>query len=429
MTKGPQTPIVTKKHQARLERERIQNRYILIASIAVIVIIVALLGYGSVQQYLIQPRQPVAKVGTEVINTRQFQAYARYTRFQLIQQYAQYVSFAQMFGGSDPNSQQYLAQYWSQVNYQLEVNTLGQTVIDQLINFSLIKQYADENGITISQEAVDLAEEDFFQYYPGGTPTTAPTREILPTSTLSPAQVTIIPPTPTVVVTETASLTPTATLAPTPTASGPTATAVPQPTSTEYTQDAFQTNYNNYVDYLGTNVGISAIDLRWIIEMQLYQSEVYKIITADVADAQDQVWARHIVVADELTANDVLTRLQNREDFATLAAELSTDTNTSTTGGDLGWFGLGMQDPALEKVAYNLEIGQLSEPIQTASGWEIVQVLGHEVRQLTNDQLDQAKTDVFQAWLVAQREVRVVQIFDIWTTRVPTVPTLPPLGQ
>ena len=442
MAKGSQTQVVSKKHLARLERERRQNRIILIASIAIIVIVVALLSYGSIEQYLIQPNQPVARVGDDAVTTHEFQAYARYMRFQYIQQYAQYASFAQMFGTSAEETQTYLAQYWSQVNYQLEPNTLGQDVLDQVINFSLVKQYADENGIVVSKEDIDRAVEEFFGYYPSGTPTTAATREILPTSTLSAAQMTLVPPTATATMTATvestesaesaeatptATLEPTATLAPTATASGPTATSEPLPTPTEYTEDAYKENYNSYVDYLDANVGISSADLRWIIEMRLYQDAVYDIITADVAESHDQVWARHIVVADEATALDVLNRLENGEDFATLAAELSQDTTTAATGGDLGWFAVGVQDTELEKVAFNLNIGQLSEPIQTTAGWEIVQTLGHEVRQLTNDELEQARSSVFQIWLDEQRDTRDVQVFDIWTTRVPTVPTLPPL--
>ena len=69
-----------------------------------------------------------------------------------------------------------------------------------------------------------------------------------------------------------------------------------------------------------------------------------------------------------------------------------------------------------------------SEPVQTTAGWEIIQVLGHEIRQLTNEELEQAKGTVFQTWLDEQRILRDVQIFDIWSERVPLVPTMPPFG-
>jgi hypothetical protein len=64
MAKGQKSQIVTKKHLARQQRERIQNRYILITSIAIIVIVIGLIGYGLIQQYILQPQQPVAKLCT-----------------------------------------------------------------------------------------------------------------------------------------------------------------------------------------------------------------------------------------------------------------------------------------------------------------------------------------------------------------------------
>ena len=61
MAKGQKSHLVTKKHLARQERERRQNRIILGISVAVIVVVLALVGYGVVQQYIIQPKQPVTK--------------------------------------------------------------------------------------------------------------------------------------------------------------------------------------------------------------------------------------------------------------------------------------------------------------------------------------------------------------------------------
>ena len=98
MAKGQKSQIVTKKHLARQQRERLQNRYILIVSIAVIAVVVGLIGYGLIQTYVIQPGQPVAKVADKVVTTKQFQTYARYERIQWIQQYAYYQQLEQIFG-------------------------------------------------------------------------------------------------------------------------------------------------------------------------------------------------------------------------------------------------------------------------------------------------------------------------------------------
>jgi parvulin-like peptidyl-prolyl isomerase len=124
-------------------------------------------------------------------------------------------------------------------------------------------------------------------------------------------------------------------------------------------------------------------DLRWIFGMQLLREKVYEAVTADVASEQDQVWARHIVASDETQAQAIYDRLAAGEDFMTVATEVYTGT-TSTSEIDLGWFGVGTLGTEVDSVLFNLQLGQLSEPLQTANGWEIFQVLGHEVRTLTD---------------------------------------------
>ena len=58
--RGPS--LVTKKHLARAERERILTRYVLISAGAVLVLVLGLIGYGIVEENYIQPSQPVAFV-------------------------------------------------------------------------------------------------------------------------------------------------------------------------------------------------------------------------------------------------------------------------------------------------------------------------------------------------------------------------------
>jgi parvulin-like peptidyl-prolyl isomerase len=437
MAKGQKSQIVTKKHLARQQRERLQNRYILIASIAVIVLVVGLIGYGIVQQYIIQPNQPVAKVGNQAITTKQFQTFARYERVQWIRQYQNYQQLAQYFG-SDQSTMAYIQQLESQVDYQLQSTNIGQNAIDYLVANQIIQKEADKRGITISAPEVDKLLADALGYYPNGTPTTAPTTVPVPTSTLNPTQIALIPPTataiptstaiptPTITVTqEVASSTPTIVITPTATATtgAPTVTSTPAPTPTPYTTQEYATNFQQFLSNMKSVASLSESDLRWIFTMQQLRTKVYDAITADISRQQDEVWARHIVVSDQTQAQSIYDRLTKGENFETVATEVYSGTTNTI---DLGWFGKDTLDPNAQNPVWGMQIGQIGEPIQTATGWEIYQILGHEVRTLTDSELDTLKQNEFQKWIDAQKTTENVQTFDTWKTKVPTVPTIPP---
>ncbi|RLJ85248.1 peptidylprolyl isomerase [Planococcus citreus] len=84
--------------------------------------------------------------------------------------------------------------------------------------------------------------------------------------------------------------------------------------------------------------------------------------------------ARHILVADEETANEVKTKLDDGGDFAELAEEYSTDPGSAANGGSLDWFGTGAMVPEFEDAAYSLEVDEISEPVQSQHGFHIIQV-------------------------------------------------------
>jgi hypothetical protein len=431
MAKGQKSQLVTKKHLARQQRERLQNRYILFTSIAVIIIVVGLIGYGVVQQYILTPQQPVAKVGSKSITTKQFQTFARYERVQWIQQY-QYYQQLESFFGSNQSSLSYIQQLESQIDAQLAPTTLGQNTIDYLVANQIIQQEADKRGITVTKAEVDQYLQDYMRYYPNGTPTTAATSIPVPTSTLNPTQIALVPPTATALPTSTETPTPIITVtqevaSPTPTIvltpTAPVATGTPQPTPTAYTLSLYEKNVQQYLTDINKIASLSEADLRWVLTMQLLRQKVYDAITADISRQQDQVWARHIVVSDQTQSQSIYGRLVKGEIFETVATEVYSGTTNTI---DLGWFGKGKLDTNAENAVWAMQIGQLSEPIQTTSGWEIYQVLGHEVRTLTDSELDTLKQTDFQNWIDEQKIAGNVQTFDIWKTRVPTSPTIPP---
>ncbi|WP_042353602.1 peptidylprolyl isomerase [Bacillus rubiinfantis] len=87
-----------------------------------------------------------------------------------------------------------------------------------------------------------------------------------------------------------------------------------------------------------------------------------------------EIKARHILVEDEKTAQEVKEKLNAGSKFEDLAKELSKDTGSAEKGGDLGWFGSGKMVPEFEKAAYALDVNQISDPVKTQNGYHIIQV-------------------------------------------------------
>lgn len=86
--------------------------------------------------------------------------------------------------------------------------------------------------------------------------------------------------------------------------------------------------------------------------------------------------ARHILVAEEELAQQLLDRLGAGEEFADLAAEYGTD-GTSTRGGDLGCFGRGAMVADFEQAVLDAEVGTPSGPVATQFGFHVVLVYDH----------------------------------------------------
>ena len=86
MAKTKAAKVISKKHLARMERERRQTLLITYIAIAIVVIVVALIGYGILDQSVLQATKPVARVGEDTITTREFQMRVRLARQQYINQ-------------------------------------------------------------------------------------------------------------------------------------------------------------------------------------------------------------------------------------------------------------------------------------------------------------------------------------------------------
>lgn len=119
---------------------------------------------------------------------------------------------------------------------------------------------------------------------------------------------------------------------------------------------------------------------------------------------------RHILVADEATANQVVARLNAGEDFAAVAAQMSTDPGSKDKGGALG--DVPSQNsgfvPEFETAMNALAVGQISAPVKTQFGYHIIQVTavsppGQQTFEEVKEDLKQGlamenQRGAFEAW-------------------------------
>lgn len=134
-----------------------------------------------------------------------------------------------------------------------------------------------------------------------------------------------------------------------------------------------------------------------------------------------QVHARHILLRtneleDDQTVEQKLADIRNRiindkEDFAAIAAVTSQDPGSAADGGDLGWAGPGSFVPAFEKQIDTLDVNEISQPFKTEYGWHLVQLLGRRVHDDTEDKLRQ---QVF----AQLRESKAEEETELWLRRL-----------
>ncbi|TVR66706.1 MAG: hypothetical protein EA422_01515 [Gemmatimonadales bacterium] len=87
-------------------------------------------------------------------------------------------------------------------------------------------------------------------------------------------------------------------------------------------------------------------------------------------------------VAAEERAQRVYERLQEGESFTDLVDLESDDRQSAAQGGELPPFTRGAWPEAFEEAAFNLPIGEVSEPIRTPTGWHVLEVLSREDDQV-----------------------------------------------
>jgi foldase protein PrsA len=207
----------------------------------------------------------------------------------------------------------------AQLDQKLESSPLASTVLHQMVQEMLIKQYAQQNHIVVSDAEIQSREDVIKQNYPGQE-----WSEFLQSRGLTEQDV----------------------------------------------HDDLQLNII-LEDALSKNVNVSDAQIR-----------AYFAKNHALFDTPARVCASHILVATMATADKVESLLKpDGSNFAQMAEQYSTDPGSKTRGGSLGCFPRGQMTPAFDQAAFSLPVGKISQPVKSPFGYHIILVTSKQPAQ------------------------------------------------
>lgn len=444
---------------SRAEREERQRRILIFATAGVALAVVLALTAGAIWQYVLVPRETYATVNGVDIRRSDYEKYRIYG---ILQESA---SLNQQLQSASQDQQTSLQQQLGALQLELQDlengdKNVNPDALESMIRDQLVLQGLDDYGIVLTDQEVDDYVDQLLAPVPLTEPT--PTFTVPPTAaawatetvesfyeqatatseyqatqavatstaeaeaaetaaaggtpegegTAPPEGTAPEEPTPDIQATTEALSTAASAETPTPDPNAsPTFTPVPtlEPTATPNHDEAVATSRASF-DLLDQNfldrAGMSRGDFkRLIARPQLARRKLQDVLIQDIPTREDQIRASHILVTTRDAALELIdTRLQN-EDFAEVAKEVSTDTSTAVNGGDLGWFPRGVMTKPFEDAAFNLDVGEMSEPVQTQFGWHIILVTGREDdRPLTLSTLRSLQQNAVSRWVDEQQQ-------------------------
>ncbi len=130
--------------------------------------------------------------------------------------------------------------------------------------------------------------------------------------------------------------------------------------------------------------------------------------------------ARHILVRIDAQASeeaarrrilDIRRRIELGTNFAQMARDFSQDPGSAQRGGELDWAYPGDLVPEFERAMFQLQPGQLSEPVRSVFGMHLIQLLERKREPLTEQRLRTAARMVL-------RDQKLAEAVSDWTREV-----------
>ena len=319
----------------------------------------------------------VTQVDGEMVTRAMFHARVRFVRWQYIKELEK---LFELTGGNLLLSPDYAENLVTNLKSPAD---LGEAVLKQMEDELLLRQAADEFGITATEEAVAVRERAFFSLWTG-----------VPVDQLA----------------------------------------------TNAEAQSFITLW--YAEATAVS-GLTEDDLRVIFAHEVLRSELYVRVGQSVASEELAVSSRHILCSfhpddlDDLSPpteerraaaqaciRSVLDRLAVGESFEDVARDLSDDRASGQQGGNVGWALLSYLAEGYANAVRDAELNTILGPVETEFGLHIIEVLDRRMQPLTDLEYENSRQGYFRLWIDNLRTQATVERSDDWDAALPVDPTL-----
>ncbi|MHC8351994.1 SurA N-terminal domain-containing protein [Pseudomonas sp. RT4P38] len=196
------------------------------------------------------------------------------------------------------------------------------------------------------------------------------------------------------------------------------------PAAVKLTDDEVKAYYDEHAKEFMTpdQVVIDYLELKkasFFDQVSVKDEDLQAAYQKETANLSEQRRAAHILIEvnDKVTEaqakakiDEIQARLAKGEKFEALAKEFSQDPGSANIGGDLGYAGPGVYDPAFEAALYALAKDQVSAPVRTDFGFHLIKLLGVEAPEVpTLASLKDKLTRELKAQQVEQRFVEATK--------------------
>lgn len=145
---------------------------------------------------------------------------------------------------------------------------------------------------------------------------------------------------------------------------------------------------------------MAGVALQGVAEAAVTDEALQTAYDAKFADAVEakEYHAAHILVKTEEEAKDLKSQIDGGANFAELAKTHSSD-GAAANGGDLGWFSQGMMVKPFEDAVLAMEVGKVSDPVETQFGWHLINLTETRIKAAPtlDDMRDELASEIEQA--------------------------------